>query len=104
MLNGRRAVVFDLDGTLLNSLADLAASMNRTLTRHGHPTHPVDAYRWFIGDGVENLARRALPEESIARRSWWTRGGPKEMRADYAGHWADETRPYPGIAGAVASG
>ena len=63
MLNGRAAVVFDLDGTLVNSLGDLAASMNRTLIRHGHPTHPTDAYRWFVGDGIENLTRRALPQD-----------------------------------------
>ncbi|MFW6061889.1 MAG: HAD hydrolase-like protein, partial [Planctomycetota bacterium] len=58
----RKAVVFDLDGTLLDTLADLADSTNAALQTMGYPTHAVDAYRWFVGDGVVNLARRALPE------------------------------------------
>ena len=57
------AVVFDLDGTLLNTLDDLAASMNRVLESHQFPSHPVNSYLHFIGDGARMLAQRALPED-----------------------------------------
>jgi phosphoglycolate phosphatase len=90
-----QAVLFDLDGTLLDTLRDLADSMNAVLAALGHPTHPVDAYRTFVGDGMDVLVRRTLPPE---RRS------PEEiaralddMRAWYQAHWRDTTRPYPGV-------
>ena len=54
-----KAVLFDLDGTLLDSLEDLADSMNAVLRREGYPEHPVEAYKYFVGDGIEALARRA---------------------------------------------
>ena len=56
-----RAVIFDLDGTLLNTLDDLAAAANRTMASQGYPTHPVDAYRRFVGDGSAKLIERAMP-------------------------------------------
>ncbi|MDP6702816.1 MAG: HAD hydrolase-like protein, partial [Candidatus Latescibacteria bacterium] len=59
----RAAIIFDLDGTLLDTLDDLGDSMNAVLGAAGHPTHPIDAYRYFIGDGIENLVRRALPAD-----------------------------------------
>jgi phosphoglycolate phosphatase len=90
-----RAVIFDMDGTLLNSLQDLADSMNRVLRQAGYPDHPLDAYRYYVGDGVEELARRALPEpnrdvQTVARIK-------RAMQEEYAHHWADRTGPYPGI-------
>ena len=57
-----KAVLFDLDGTLLDSIEDLADSMNSVLRQFGYPEHNVDAYKYYVGDGIENLARRALPE------------------------------------------
>jgi len=57
-----RAVVFDLDGTLLNTLDDLADAANRMLARSGYPEHEVDAYRFFVGSGARELVRRVLPE------------------------------------------
>ncbi len=51
--------MFDLDGTLLDTLTDLANSMNSALAEMGFPIHPVDAYRYFVGDGIEDEARRA---------------------------------------------
>ena len=57
-----RAVIFDLDGTLLNTLEDLANCMNDVLDRSGFLPHRVEAYKYFVGDGMENLVRRALPE------------------------------------------
>ncbi|MBM4093042.1 MAG: HAD family hydrolase [Planctomycetes bacterium] len=56
-----RAVVFDLDGTLLNSLLDIADAANAVLGAHGFPTHPTDAYRYFVGDGVRILIERVVP-------------------------------------------
>jgi phosphoglycolate phosphatase len=88
-----RAVIFDLDGTLLDTLDDLADAGNTVLAALGYPTHPVDSYRQFVGDGVANLVRRALPEGAqhdfelaLAR-----------MREQYAIHWKIKSRPYPGI-------
>ncbi|HQG28881.1 MAG TPA: HAD hydrolase-like protein, partial [Candidatus Ozemobacteraceae bacterium] len=56
-------IVFDLDGTLLDTLADIADSTNRVLRRHGFAPHPLDAYRYFVGDGMRMLAERALPAD-----------------------------------------
>ncbi|MBU2538912.1 MAG: HAD family hydrolase [Proteobacteria bacterium] len=91
-----KSVLFDLDGTLVDSLTDLADSMNRVLTRQGLPCHPVQAYRYFVGDGITNLVQRALPIE--ARKQDIIEGCVRQMRQEYALHWADTTRPYPGIA------
>ena len=91
----RAAVVFDLDGTLLNSLEDLADSMNAVLRRAGFPAHPVDAYRYFVGDGIEALVQRALPEagqDSLTFSSCLA-----DMRREYAARADAKTRPYPGI-------
>jgi len=58
-----QAICFDLDGTLLDSLADLAHCTNTILSKRGFPEHPVDAFRYFVGDGAKMLITRALPEE-----------------------------------------
>jgi phosphoglycolate phosphatase len=92
-----QAVIFDLDGTLLNTLDDLADSLNRVLASSGFPQHGLDAYRYFVGDGVENLVRRALPEN--ARDKATLARCVAGMRTEYGAHWADKTRPYDGIPG-----
>ena len=89
----KQAVIFDLDGTLVDSLADIASAMNEVLERHGFPAHPVGAYRRFVGDGMERLVRRALPpvgEEIVVRVL-------EDMRRTYARRALRTTRPYPGI-------
>lgn len=96
-----RAVVFDLDGTLLDTLADLASSMNAALRELGLPEHPRDSYRRYVGDGLGMLVRRALPEvrrddADLARRC--TEG----MRREYARRCLDETRAYDGAAELLA--
>lgn len=58
-----KAVIFDLDGTLINSLQDIADSMNRVLAAKGFKTHDYDSYRYFIGRGLRNLVGNVLPEE-----------------------------------------
>lgn len=89
-----RACIFDLDGTLLDTLHDLADAANAALAADGHPVHPVDAYRQFVGDGIETLLRRALPDEhsdeDVAR-------GVERMREIYAAGWSVRTAPYEGI-------
>ena len=58
-----KAAVFDLDGTLIDSLEDLADSVNEVLTAHGYPTFEVDLYRYKVGNGSRKLIERALPED-----------------------------------------
>jgi phosphoglycolate phosphatase len=85
------AVIFDLDGTLADSLGDIASAMNRTLARHGFPVHPPEAYRTFVGEGVRKLVERALPPEAEAQREEILRG----YQADYDEHLLDATRLFP---------
>ncbi len=89
-----QAVLFDLDGTLLNTLEDLADSMNRVLSRLGYATHQVDKYRFFVGDGMEMLAARALPSNSSLEE---IKKCGIVMREEYGKHWGDKTHAYPGI-------
>ena len=58
-----KAVIFDLDGTLLDSLRDLADTLNTVLARHGYPTHELQQYRYLVGYGTRELVRRALPQD-----------------------------------------
>ena len=86
------AVIFDLDGTLLDTLKDIADSANRTLAEHGLPTLPLDDYRMLVGEGVARLFERAVPEpirspEMLQRCGDW-------FRDDYSRNWDLATRPY----------
>ncbi len=90
-----KAVLFDLDGTLLNTLDDLADSANLTLRRMGAPVHPVDAYRYFVGEGMAMLARRALPAER--RTDGDIERFMGDMRRTYAVRQTIKTRAYAGI-------
>jgi len=90
-----KAVLFDLDGTLLDTIQDLTDSMNRALGRFGFPRRSVEECKLFVGDGVDVFARRALPEshrdtETIAKLA-------AAVRTEYAGRWAEKTHPYDGI-------
>lgn len=87
--------MFDLDGTLLDTLMDIADSVNCALASFGFPQHELDAYRYFVGDGVEALAVRALPENRRDRMTV----SKLATRIDeaYSLCWANNTRPYPGI-------
>ncbi|MBO4463356.1 MAG: HAD family hydrolase [Prevotella sp.] len=86
--------IFDLDGTLLDTLGDLAAAVNYALRRHGLPEHSIDDVRSFVGNGVRVLMQRAVPdgeanplfEEVLAA-----------FRSYYLEHSLDTTRPYDGI-------
>jgi phosphoglycolate phosphatase len=92
-----QAVLFDLDGTLIDSLQDLADATNRTLLAHGFPTHPVDAYRYFVGDGARNLILRALPPEHQRDDALIARC-LETYSKDYGSNWNVRTCLYPGIA------
>ncbi len=90
------AVIFDLDGTLIDSLHDIADASNRVLRSHGYPTHDYQAYKMFVGKGLRNLTEMALPEtdrsEEIIRRVHL------DLITDYKVHYAEKTALYPGIA------
>jgi phosphoglycolate phosphatase len=88
-------VIFDLDGTLLNTLHDLAGSMNQVLCSLGFPEHPPEAYKVFVGDGMLNLARRALP--AAARRDEVLKPAAAALREAYSRRWQEQSAPYPGI-------
>jgi phosphoglycolate phosphatase len=90
-----KAVLFDLDGTLLYTLKDVADAMNKALVRFGFSPHPVDAYKYFIGESVETEARRALPES--ARDPEFVRKVAAYSEEIYDKCWGDNTHPYPGI-------
>lgn len=90
-----KLVIFDLDGTLLNSLQDLAASTNYALRRHGYPTHELPAYRYFVGNGINKLLERALPESERTEENMLKIR--EDFVAYYAEHKADFTAPYDGI-------
>ena len=90
-----KAAVFDLDGTLLDTLEDLADSCNAALESFGFAAHPTEAYRYFVGDGVETLVNRAAPE-TVDNKAV-TDQIVRAMRAEYAKRWADKSRPYDGV-------
>jgi phosphoglycolate phosphatase len=89
------AILFDLDGTLLDTLEDLADSFNTALKQLGFPVHPVDCYRYFTGQGIIGLATNALPEgyrdDAIIEKVL------SFAREQYQNCWADNTKPYEGI-------
>lgn len=90
-----RAVIFDLDGTLLDTLADLANAMNAVLGRNGFPPHGLEAYKRMVGDGVRMLVHRALPEAH--RNDATLEALVSQMRAEYRLRQREHTRPYPGV-------
>lgn len=91
-----RAVLFDLDGTLLNTLEDLANSMNAVLQASGFPVHEVEEYKYFVGDGMENLVRRALPGPERHREPT-VAACLDAMRREYNTRQRETTRPYEGV-------
>ena len=90
-----KLVIFDLDGTLLDTLEDLAISTNHALAQNGFPQHDTEAYRFFVGNGITKLMERALPEDQRNEKT------VLRVRQDfvdyYSMHNMDYTKPYPGI-------
>jgi phosphoglycolate phosphatase len=89
------AVIFDLDGTLLDTLDDIAFSMNAALAEFGALPHPPSEYRSLVGQGLGTLARLALPEGK--RDEATVTQCVAAMRKVYSGRWAHATKPYSGI-------
>lgn len=94
-MKNNQGIIFDLDGTLLNTLQDLADSVNSVLAARGWPKHPVDAYRFFVGNGMTKLVRRAVPEN--VRNQDVLNECSEAVRREYSRRWAVKTAPYPGI-------
>jgi phosphoglycolate phosphatase len=89
------AFIFDLDGTLLDTLEDIAGAVNRVLRQQGFPEHEPQDYKTFVGEGAEMLIRRALPpaerhEKTIAFSL-------EAYLKDYGANWDKHTTPYAGI-------
>ena len=89
-----QAAIFDLDGTLLDTLQDLADTCNQVLAESGFPQYPVERYRYFVGDGLKVLIERIVPiqttEENKAALS-------RRFAEIYAEKWQRNSCPYPGI-------
>ena len=91
----KKLVIFHLDGTLLNTIADLAHSTNYALNKLGYPTHEIEKYNFMVGNGIDKLFERALPEEEKSKEN--VLRVRKEFVPYYDIHNADDSRPYPGI-------
>lgn len=97
-----KAVIFDLDGTLLNTLEDLADSMNVILGQEGFPVHETDDYKYIVGWGMYNLVKNALPEEAKHDHDLIERLLPM-MLEQYQKRWDRTTVPYEGINSMLSS-
>ena len=91
-----QGIIFDLDGTLIDSLEDIADAMNYTLAEFGFPTHDYDAYRYFVGNGLMNLVKASLPQSALENQQMLPLCF--EMMIDnYQKCLLHKTRLYPGI-------
>lgn len=88
-------IIFDLDGTLLNTIDDLAGATNYALRKHGYPVHGLWVYPTMVGNGVRKLVERALPED--ARSEATVREVLASFTEYYSEHCCEATKPYPGI-------
>jgi phosphoglycolate phosphatase len=88
-------VLFDLDGTLLNTLDDMADCANAALSMNGWPVHDTEAYKYFVGNGVDVLIRRIVPDGIVSPEE--LERVKKNYAELYAKHATDKTRPYDGI-------
>lgn len=90
-----KAVLFDLDGTLLDTIEDIRDSMNSVLSTNGYPVHDSEAYKYFVGDGMKTLVLRALPKGTYSTQQ--IDNYLQANKAEYAMRWSDKTMLYPGI-------
>lgn len=94
------AVLFDLDGTLLDTLPDIARAVNSVLAEHGLPQHPMESVKAFIGSGAWWLLYRALPEDR--RDEATVTALTASFKTVYGAIWQERTRPFPGIVNMLA--
>ena len=90
-----KAFIFDLDGTLIDSLDDLADAVNLMLAQHGYPQQPREVFPQYIGDGVMKLVERALPES--ARNAENIKTCTADYQMHYGNTWNQKTKPYDGM-------
>ena len=97
-----KAFLFDLDGTLIDSLEDIGQACNDVLARHGYPVHPMPKYRFYVGRGFNKLVGDALPADESARLSAGDLAAlVAEARAQYGKNMCVRTKPYTGITEAL---
>ncbi|GHU87398.1 phosphoglycolate phosphatase [Bacteroidia bacterium] len=94
-MNSFHTVIFDLDGTLVDSLVDIADAMNRTLIRFGFPTFDYESYKYFVGNGLKNLVYQCLPDNK--KQETQVMECLKVMMEEYGKSYAEKTRLYDGI-------
>ena len=94
-----KTVLFDLDGTLLNTIDDLADSANRVCAAHGWPQYETAQYRYFVGNGIPKLVERFSP--ASCRSPEQLAATLAEFDKVYGAHMHDKTAPYPRHAGAA---
>lgn len=93
----KKLVLFDLDGTLLNTIVDLAEAVNHVLELRDFPLHTVSEYRRMVGNGIRNLIRQALPS-TLEMDDAYVEACVADFKAYYSAHIDVHTRPYPGMA------
>ena len=92
-MNKYEVVIFDLDGTILDTLPDLSTAVNYALSRRGLPPHSLEEYKMMVGEGIRNLCRLALnsEDEQVLNESL------QDFKAYYVAHILEKTRPYEGM-------
>lgn len=92
-MNKYEVVIFDLDGTILDTLPDLSTAVNYALSRRGLPPHSLEEYKMMVGEGIRNLCRLALDseDEQVLNESL------QDFKAYYVAHILEMTRPYEGM-------
>lgn len=98
-MNKYEVVIFDLDGTILDTLPDLGAAVNDALSRRGLPTHTLEEYKMMVGDGIRNLCKQALnsDDEQILNESL------QDFKDYYTAHIVEKTHPYEGMPELIAA-
>jgi phosphoglycolate phosphatase len=96
MLPFFKAVIFDLDGTLIDTIHDLANAVNEVLAKLNLPQHSIESYKYRVGDGIRLLLERSLPEHLVHEKDLLDQV-VLEFNHCYEQHWNKRTQPYPGI-------
>ncbi len=89
------AVIFDLDGTILDTIQDIADSMNTVLKKLGFPTFKTEDYYYFVGEGMDVLCKKVIPEPNNTPEL--VKECVEMLRIEYQKNWLNNTKPYPGI-------